>query len=169
MNTENTLLLEKNKLVEELGVYFHDHEDMTPLSARIFSLIILTGAEGITFEELTISLGASKSSISTNLRLLQNKEIIMYFTKTGERKRYFKIAKDYISAKLEKRIKDWEVEKKLQYKILNFKLIQVEKNVSNKKLKDGIEFTKNYINILDSIILNFKQLKQNYLTNNLTN
>ncbi len=169
MNTENTLLLEQNKLVEELGVYFHNYEDMSPLSARIFSLIILTGAEGITFEELTISLGASKSSISTNLQLLQTKEIIVYFTKTGERKRYFKIAKDYISAKLEKKIKDWEVEKKLQYKILNFKLIQAEKNVSNKKLKDGIEFTKNYINILDSIILNFKQLKQNYITNNLTN
>ena len=55
----------------------------------ILSYIILTGKAGTTFEDLVTNLGASKSTISTHLNHLQDLKKIEYFTKTGDRKKYF--------------------------------------------------------------------------------
>ena len=84
-------------------------------------MLILTDQEGISFDEFVEGLDASKSSISTNLQLLQASRRIVYFTKPGERKRYFKISPNDIFDQLEKKIKQWETEKKCTCKSMSSK------------------------------------------------
>jgi len=155
------LIEEQKSLVEELGVYFHNLEDMSPLSARIFSLLILIGEEGTCFDELVENLGASKSSISVNLNLLQTKGVIRYFTRTGDRKRYFIISEDYIINRLESKIKEWKAEKALHERILSFKLKKVDPQI------DRIKFNENYIQLINDVISNFENLKKSYISNTL--
>jgi DNA-binding transcriptional regulator GbsR (MarR family) len=91
---------EKKKLVEHLGIHFERESNITPLAARILALLILTPSEGLTFDEITQITGASKSSISTNVNLLLQLKNIDYFTKPGDRKRYFKVSKNHLEINL---------------------------------------------------------------------
>lgn len=87
------ILKEKNELREMFGTHFEKLYNIPPLAARILGILILDGCKGgITFESLVETMGASKSSISTNLNLLLKMEKIVYFTICGDRKKYFKAA-----------------------------------------------------------------------------
>src|SRR5690606_19961024 len=81
----------KCNLVERLGVFLEQEEQLAPLAARILAILLLTDKNGITFEQLVGDLRASKSTISTHLQSLLNNGRINYFTKQGDRKRYFTI------------------------------------------------------------------------------
>ena len=87
--------LEKRKLelVEKLGIFLEKKEQIAPVAARIFSFIILTGKQGTTFDDLVTNLCASKSTISTHLNHLQDLKKLEYFTKPGDRKKYFIVKK----------------------------------------------------------------------------
>jgi DNA-binding transcriptional regulator GbsR (MarR family) len=64
-------------------------EHLAPIAARIFATLLIYKEKGITFEDLVDFLEASKSTISTNLKTLQNLELIEFFTKSGDRKKYY--------------------------------------------------------------------------------
>jgi len=82
---------EKEELIEMFGIHFENNHNLPPLGARILATLILDGCRsGITFEDLVERLGASKSSISTNLNLLLKIGKINYYTLPGDRKKYFK-------------------------------------------------------------------------------
>ncbi|MNK59010.1 hypothetical protein D3C87_781090 [compost metagenome] len=82
---------EKEELVEMFGIHFESHHNLPPLGSRILATLILDGCKnGLTFEDLTERMGASKSSISTNLNLLLKIGKITYYTLPGDRKKYFK-------------------------------------------------------------------------------
>lgn len=84
---------EREEIIELYGNYFEKLYNISPLAARILGTLIIDGCKtGLTFESLVEKLSASKSSISTNLNLLLKMEKISYFTKTGDRKKYFKPA-----------------------------------------------------------------------------
>lgn len=84
---------EKNELREMFGVHFEKLYNIPPLAARIVGILIIDGCKsGLTFETLVETIGASKSSISTNLNLLLKMEKVTYFTICGDRKKYFKAA-----------------------------------------------------------------------------
>ncbi|GGA72198.1 hypothetical protein GCM10008015_11060 [Flavobacterium palustre] len=84
---------EREEIIELYGNYFEKLYNISPLAARILGTLIIDGCKtGLTFESLVEKLGASKSSISTNLNLLLKMEKISYFTKSGDRKKYFKPA-----------------------------------------------------------------------------
>lgn len=84
---------EKEELIEMFGIHFETHHNLPPLGSRILATLILDGCRcGITFEDLVERLGASKSSVSTNLNLLQKLGKITYYTLPGDRKKYFKPA-----------------------------------------------------------------------------
>lgn len=84
---------EKNELIEMFGIHFEQLYNVSPLAARILATLTIDGCKsGLTFEDLVDRLKASKSSISTNLNLLQKMEKINYFTLLGDRKKYFKAA-----------------------------------------------------------------------------
>ncbi|WP_026808598.1 GbsR/MarR family transcriptional regulator [Arenibacter latericius] len=153
--------LDKNQLIEELGVYFENNKILPPLAARIFAMLILTEEEGISFDDFVEGLYASKSSISTNLQLLQATGRIVYFTKPGERKRYFKISPNDIFEQLEKKIEQWESEKEMHLKVYNFKKDTLKNNCSNQKDTPGLHYTKTYAELADYFIENLNELKEN--------
>lgn len=84
---------EREEIIEMFGNHFEKLYNIPPLAARILGTLIIDGCKtGLTFESLVEKLGASKSSISTNLNLLLKMDKIYYFTKVGDRKKYFKPA-----------------------------------------------------------------------------
>lgn len=84
---------EKNELIESFGAHFERIYNIPPLAGRILSTLIIDGCKsGLTFEQLVEIMQASKSSVSTNLNLLQKTNRVEYFTLVGDRKKYFKAA-----------------------------------------------------------------------------
>ncbi len=87
---------EKRKLIEEVGLNLQEKHNFTPLAARIYAILILSSADGCTFDEIIGLTEASKSSVSTNLHLLTQLKYVEYFTKPGHRKRYFRTTLNYL-------------------------------------------------------------------------
>ena len=113
----------KRELVEKLGILLEKKEHMAPVAARIFSYIILTGKQGTTFEDLVENLCASKSTISTHLNHLQDLRKLEYFTKTGDRKKYFIINTDFntMVQRITDMVEDWKREKQIHLEIMDYK------------------------------------------------
>lgn len=82
---------EKQQLIEEIGIRLESRLSLAPLAARIYSVLALSSRDGLTFEEIREAIGASKSSTSVNLKTLMQLKYIDYYTKSGNRKRYFRI------------------------------------------------------------------------------
>lgn len=125
----------KNKLIEELGVHFESEYDLPPLAARIFANLVITEEDGLTFEDCLLKRGASKSSISTSLNLLLQMDFVKYFTKSGDRKRYFKIAEKntFFIKKLNRSLNQLENEREMIDKITAYnKQYRPEKHQENK-------------------------------------
>jgi DNA-binding transcriptional regulator GbsR (MarR family) len=152
---------EIKEVTEELGVYFEQNKLLSPLSARIFSMLILTDKDGLSFDEIIEGLDSCKSSVSTNLQLLQTQGRVVYFTKPGDRKRYFKIAPNDIFVQLDKKIQQWEKERSIHLKVYNFKKkLYQQKNISAENNR-GLQYTKNYALFIGDFIQNLTQLKAN--------
>lgn len=82
---------QREELVELFGVHFENLMHLSPLGARIFAVIIVDSCGGkVSFEDLVEGMGASKSSVSTNLNLLLKIGKISYYTMPGDRKKYYK-------------------------------------------------------------------------------
>jgi len=113
----------KQELTETLGMHLEREHKLPPLAARIYAILILTAQEGLSFEDCQEKLGASKSSTSTSLNLLLNLGIITYFTKHGDRKRYFTAAKrkNFFLTKLQENLKRLETEKNIISLLVDFK------------------------------------------------
>lgn len=90
----------KEELIESLGMHFESMYQLPPLATRIYAQLILTGSDGLTFEELIEATEASKSSVSTSINLLLQTQKIEYFTKPGDRKRYFRKNANYLKNRL---------------------------------------------------------------------
>jgi len=161
MQYSEQLLKQQQALVEELGVYFELSEAMPPLSARIFAYLVLIGDQGASFDEITERLNASKSSVSTNLQLLQNAGSVTYFTKSGDRKRYFKIDADQIKNRIDAKIDTWKKEKILHEKVSNYKVALLKHNHIYDENNSNLQFGKHYISVIESIIENLTNLKEN--------
>lgn len=86
-------MLDKKHLIEEIGVVMGERMGVSPLAARIYILLTLSPANGLTFESIREELGSSKSSTSINLNVLIQLKYVEYNTKPGDRKRYFKCAR----------------------------------------------------------------------------
>lgn len=122
---------QKKELVEKLGVHFESKHRVAPVAARILSYVVLNGKNGATFDDLVTNLCASKSTISTHLNHLQVIKRIVYFTKPGDRKKYYTINNDGIIQSLSEMITIWKDE------LLLFEEILVYKENANKQ--DGTE------------------------------
>lgn len=164
MIDENDLIKEKLALVEELGVHIECADNLAPLASRIFIYLILNGSEGATFDELIEKLEASKSSISTNLQLLQTMGRITYYTKCGDRKRYFKVSANYFISRLDNQIELWTKELSNHQKIYNYKkkMLQLNNNFTENNL--NLKFNVQYCEFINKMINNLTELKQNTLT-----
>ncbi|WP_373058131.1 GbsR/MarR family transcriptional regulator [Zunongwangia sp. H14] len=111
---------EKRKLIEEIGVHFERVHQLAPLAARIYAIMVLSPVDGNTFEEIMTITEASKSSVSTQLNLLLQLKKVDYFTKSGDRKRYFRANRQYLKTTLEAYLENITEEIELVDKITNF-------------------------------------------------
>lgn len=86
---ESLLTDEQRDLVERFGV-LHDSLGFSPAPGRVLGLLLVSPEPGLTFEEIRSSLSLSKSSTSAAVNFLLNIGSVEYFTRSGERKRYFR-------------------------------------------------------------------------------
>ncbi|RLJ67191.1 hypothetical protein CLV86_0680 [Lacinutrix venerupis] len=151
---------EKMRLVEKLGVHLETREQLAPVAARILAYIILTGKKGTTFEEMVIVLCASKSTISTHLNHLQDLNKIEYFTKTGDRKKYFIINKDSVIQHINNLIKEWQEVRELHAEIKNYKNTINLNKIENDNEKFDLSFHDDYIKFIEEASASINELRE---------
>jgi len=82
---------ERTALLQMMEELFRRLHHLSPMAAKILSVLAIEGSvHGLTFEDLIERLQASKSTISTNINLLLDKELIYYVMKEKKRRKYFK-------------------------------------------------------------------------------
>ena len=150
---------DKQELIEMFGIHFEQQYNIAPLAARILGLLIIDGCKsGLTFEELVCKMKASKSSISTNLNLLQKMDLINYFTLTGDRKKYFKAAP--LSERLKKYLSLVDSEKNLIEKVIKYR----EKNNSCSQekinLKNSYAYKEHILKVEELLNYSINKFKQ---------
>ena len=155
----------KKALVEKLGVLLETKEQLAPVAARILSYIVLTGKVGTTFEDLVTKLCASKSTISTHLNHLQDLKKIEYFTKLGDRKKYFVMNHDTIIQGIDSMIDSWRMQRELHIEIKEYKE-DSNMNITNEEEKFDLSFHDNYIQFIDEATQSISQLRAKILTLN---
>ncbi|MGY0391065.1 GbsR/MarR family transcriptional regulator [Bizionia sp. KMM 8389] len=156
---------EKMALVEKLGVHLENREQLAPVAARILSYIILTGKKGATFEDMVSVLCASKSTISTHLNHLQDLNKIQYFTKTGDRKKYFIINKNNIIQHIDNMINHWKDEREVHVEIKNYKEKINTFKIEDEAEKFDLSFHNDYIQFIDAASASIQNLKTKIITN----
>lgn len=154
---------EREELVELFGVHFENVHNLPPLGSRIFATLILDSCENmITFEDLVERMGASKSSVSTNLNLLLKLGKISYYTVPGDRKKYYKPT--HFSERFDNYLKMMAAEKLLIAKMFDYR----EKTAACVYSKSEIAKLKIYekhIDEMERVLLNtisdFKNIEKN--------
>lgn len=156
---------DKEDLVERLGVFMEQKEQLAPVAARILSYIILTGKAGTTFDDLVRDLCASKSTISTHLNHLADLKRILYFTKTGDRKKYYTINEDSIIQSIDAMTESWILQKELHLEIREYKekTNQLKNDYTS---KFNLDFHDTYIEFLDEVTKAVSTLKSRILEKN---
>ncbi len=158
------ICIEKQNLVERLGVFMEQREQLAPLAARILSYVVLTGKTGTTFEDLVRDLCASKSTISTHLNHLSDLKRIVYFTKTGDRKKYYTINEDSIIQSIDSMMESWVIQKELHQEIKSYKDKINQQNNENTS-KFDLDFHENYIQFLDEVTESVATLRSKIIEN----
>lgn len=156
---------EKMALVEKLGVHLEKREQLAPVAARILSYIILTGKAGTTFEDMVTILCASKSTISTHLNHLQDLNKIVYFTKTGDRKKYFIINRDMVVQHIDNMINEWQEVRELHLEIKSYKETINTHKIENEDEKFDLEFHNDYIKFIDGATASIEELREKLANN----
>ncbi|NJB83759.1 GbsR/MarR family transcriptional regulator [Wenyingzhuangia aestuarii] len=152
------------QLIEKLGVHFEQKEKIAPVAARIKSYIILNGKKGTTFEELVEKLCASKSTISTHLTHLQGSNKITYFTKIGDRKKYFILNPDSIIQNIDEMVSTWTHQRDLHSEVKEFK---EEMNHDLEKIeKFDLDFHNDYVEFLNQTITSVLELRKKLINKN---
>ncbi|SDG83057.1 GbsR/MarR family transcriptional regulator [Psychroflexus sediminis] len=109
---------------KELSLHLEKEQHLPPLAAKIYSLLILSNAEALTFEEIKDLTGASKSSVSNQLNFLIEEGRVDFIFKDDKRKRYFKTKRDYFKKTLELHLKETDKEINILSKIIQHKADQ---------------------------------------------
>ncbi|HET8572810.1 MAG TPA: hypothetical protein VFL76_02955 [Edaphocola sp.] len=155
------LKTQKKKLIESLGVYFEQEKLVAPLAARILATLIINGSQGTTFEQLVTDLEASKSTVCTHLNALEAQQRIGYFTKCGDRKRYYTMAPGYVSRKINTTLRLWYKERELQKQLLFYKQ---DYNKGNPESPLTTSIHENAIDFFNQSIHFFEELAIKYQT-----
>lgn len=157
--------VQKKNLIEELGVHL-ERDNLAPLAARIMATLILSGKKGVTFDEMVCNLQAGKSTVSTHLDHLQNTKRVKYFTKPGDRKRYFIIDPDLIVNVMDELLNKWENERKLHLKIREYKQQCNEKAEESGEFQFDLEFQDDFLTFLEETSNAVKKFKSKLISRN---
>lgn len=150
----DSVLTSNSNLIEELSSHFVHEHDLPPLASKIYSFLILSKVESLTFDEIIDITGASKSSVSNQLNFLIEEGRVDFIYKDDKRKRYFKTKRDYLCKTLETHLEKIQKEIKMLSKIIQHK----DDQDFNKKL---VAIFKNHLmSEKDNIINTINNLKQ---------
>ncbi|MCO5247521.1 MAG: hypothetical protein M9887_01015 [Chitinophagales bacterium] len=151
---------QKKIFIEKIGVKTENHGH-SPLAGRIIGTLLLADPSYMTFEELCDYLSASKSSISTNLKLLMSESIAMveYFTLPGDRKRYFRISVQGWQSHLDKIPDEFEYGNQLLTDIIQYRIENHLDENFTKELKEIVSFYRFIIAKLPLLKEEWEQLK----------
>jgi len=144
----------QKQLIEEIGVINENNLGLSPLAARIYALLITSSYNGLTFDAIREFIGASKSSVSVNLNVLTQLKYIEYYTKSGDRKRYFKVAKYFQIRALQRQREALDVQIKILDKINTFNKTNHPEKFKNEK-SFGIlmqEYLKEHQRLIDTTV-----------------
>ncbi|WP_294213155.1 transcriptional regulator [uncultured Chryseobacterium sp.] len=135
--------------VKFYGIIFN----IPPLASKIYAYLLFDfDKEGVTFDEFVDILSASKSSVSTNISLLLNAELIIDHNKMDERKRYFFINDQYKKIRFEKIVKRMHDELELFDELDRFKEHQGYPKQCDEKIEEYKKLlNKNIKNIQESL------------------
>lgn len=134
-------------MVKFYGNAFH----LPPLAAKIYSYLIFDfERKGVAFDEFVERFSASKSSVSSNLNLLLNLNIINDFNRIDERKRFFVMNEKYMKIRFKEIITRMEQELLIINKLKSFGNITEEKSVKKFEIYE-LMFQKNIININETL------------------
>jgi len=154
-------LNEQKELVEKIGIGIEERLRLSPLASRIYALLILSSYDGLTFDDIRAYVDASKSSTSVNVNVLTQLGYVSYYTKSGDRKRYFKLAKYSQITSLESELERLEIEMKMIERINTYnKEFHPEKYTKEESLGDIFQ---EYLNkkqaLLDKTIEKMKRFR----------
>lgn len=149
----------KDRLVEKLGVQLEKEHQLAPVSARIFATVIMSGKQGITFDQLVRVLQAGKSTVSSHLENLQVSNRIEYYTKPGDRKRYFIVNPSLMKNYIDELTTKWEAQRSVHQEILEFKRLSNELNKSSGGPNFDLEFQQSLLSFFDEATEALEKLK----------
>ncbi|KAB1065695.1 GbsR/MarR family transcriptional regulator [Salibacter halophilus] len=158
---------EEKRLIEDFGVHLEQKEELSPLAARIYATLILQVGYGVTFDELVNDLEASKSSISTNLKMLSQLNLIEYTTKCGDRKKYYRVPHDQVYRVIDRKISTWEKELSLHKRVYNYKKSKAEQ--LNPDFPVDLNFNQLFIQYAQSMIEGLTNIKHKLKENSIEN
>jgi DNA-binding transcriptional regulator GbsR (MarR family) len=147
---------EREELIELFGIHFESVYNLPPLCSRILGLLIVEACKsGLTFEQIVEKVGASKSSVSTNLNFLLKMGKIDYYTLHGDRKKYFRPSP--FSERFANYLKILEFEKKIIDKMISYR----EKTMDSSEERINLEHAKAY----KSHVIKVEELLQETISN----
>ena len=155
----------KEKLIEKMGVHLETQEQLAPLAARILAHLVLKGKKGETFENLVGDLNASKSTIFTHLTTLQASHRITYYTKSGDRKKYFILSPNALIRSMNTMIENWKEEREIHVEIADYKEDINKTLPANSEDKFDIQFHADYLDYLDHVCALMKNLRTKLIEN----
>lgn len=80
------------KLIERMGRYY-ESDGLPRIAGRLFGFLLLED-EARSLDEMAQALAVSKTSVSTNARLLEQTGLLERVTRPGDRKDYYQLAAD---------------------------------------------------------------------------
>lgn len=148
-----------------MGVQLEHKEQLAPLAARILAYLILKGKKGETFENLVNELCASKSTIFTHLTTLQASNRITYYTKSGDRKKYFILSPNALINSMDEMLANWVLERDIHLEIIDYKK-DINKGFSeDSNEKFDLNFHYEYLNYLEQATSLMQNLRAKLIAN----
>lgn len=138
-------MTEKEKYIEDVGL-FYEHYGLPKMAGRILGYLISSESDNNSFDDLKYSLKASKGSISGNVNLLLNQNMIEKHMISGDRKSYYKIALNNLENILESKVKSVT-----QFKMILEKGLKLDSSTDSLKKQNLYEIL-NYYEFLEQEI-----------------
>ena len=82
----------RSDFIEKTGL-ISQSEGLPRIAGRIFGMLIFDG-QAVAFADLATKLEVSRASVSSSIRLLEERGLIKRMTKSGDRQDYFRLATD---------------------------------------------------------------------------
>ncbi len=153
---------EREELIELFGIHFENIGHLPPLGSRVLATLILdVCTRQYSFDDLVEQMGASKSSISTNLNLLLKMGKITYYTLPGDRKKYYRPSA--FSERFDNYLKMIAFEKDIMDRMLEYRRQTISCDAGSFELEKSIVYHEHVLEmeaLLNKTIEKFKQIEK---------